>query len=110
MKITLNKEDKALIASIEGRLDAATSSEMETQLNEAIEKEQSSVLLDLASLDYISSAGLRVILSVAKNVKTSGKTFVLCSLQDSVKQIFEISGFVGILNIATDKEAALSQM
>ena len=110
MNITIHKEDKALIASIEGRLDAATSSDMETQLTEAIRKEPSSVLLDLAHLEYISSAGLRVILSLAKNVKTSGKTFMLCSLQDSVEQIFEISGFVGILNISADKETALSQM
>ena len=110
MNITLTKEDKALVASIEGRLDAATSSEMETQLNEAIKKEKSSLLLDLGSLDYISIAGLRVILSLAKTVKASGQTFMLCSLQDSVKQIFEISGFVGILNIAADRDAALSQM
>ncbi|MCF7974090.1 MAG: STAS domain-containing protein [Phycisphaerae bacterium] len=110
MNITINKEDRVLIASIEGRLDAATSPDMETQMNEAIEKEQSPVLLDLASLEYISSAGLRVILSLAKKVKSSGHLFMLCALQESVEQIFQISGFVGILNIAANKEAALGQM
>ncbi|NQV35751.1 MAG: STAS domain-containing protein [Phycisphaeraceae bacterium] len=110
MNITLSKVDKALIASVEGRLDAETSSDMETQLNEAIEKERSSLILDLDHLEYISSAGLRVILSLAKKVKTSGKAFMLCSLQDSVEQVFEISGFVGIMKIVADKEAALGQI
>jgi stage II sporulation protein AA (anti-sigma F factor antagonist) len=110
MNITLNKDGKTLTASIEGRLDAVTSSDMEKQLNEAIGEEQLSVIVDLAQLEYISSAGLRVVLSLAKTVKASGETFVLCSLKDSVEQVFEISGFSGILNIAADKEAALTQI
>jgi stage II sporulation protein AA (anti-sigma F factor antagonist) len=110
MNITLNKDGKTLTASIEGRLDAVTSSDMEKQLNEAIGEEQLSVIVDLAQLEYISSAGLRVVLSLAKTVKAAGETFVLCSLKDSVEQVFEISGFSGILNIAADKEAALTQI
>ena len=54
-------------------------------------------MLDLGRLDYISSAGLRVVLIAAKRLKSVGGALVLCTLNPSVREVFEISGFASIL-------------
>lgn len=67
------------------------------------------VVIDFAALDYISSAGLRVVLMTAKRAKQGKGTLVLCGLQPHVKEVFEISGFLKILEVAPDRLAALAQ-
>jgi anti-anti-sigma factor len=110
MQVTIQSENNATIAAVEGRMDAVTAPELESQLSTIIDEGQTSVILDLSGLEYISSAGLRVILTTAKKLKTAQGKLVLCNLQETVKQIFEISGFCSILNIADDKESALSEI
>lgn len=108
MEVTISSNNNIVVASINGRLDAVTAPELERQLLTIIEKGETSLIIDLSSLEYISSAGLRVILTTAKKLKNAKGNMVLCSLQDTVMQIFEISGFNSILKIADNKETALS--
>lgn len=96
--------------SLSGRLDSATSGDFETHLQTLFESSGIRALMDFSSLDYISSAGLRVVLMAAKRAKQTQGRLVLCSLQPHVKEVFEISGFLKILAVADDHMAALSQL
>ncbi len=62
--------------------------------------------MDLEQLAYISSAGLRVVLMAAKRAKQSGGRLLLCGLSPAVRELFEISGFLKILEVCADRAAA----
>ncbi|MGN1404815.1 MAG: STAS domain-containing protein [Erysipelotrichaceae bacterium] len=93
MNITKVVDNGKLKVAISGRLDTTTAPELEKELDfNGI----SSVEFDLAELEYVSSAGLRVILMVQKNMKGN---FVLKNVKPEIMEIFEITGFVDILTI-----------
>jgi anti-anti-sigma factor len=96
--------------TLSGHLDSATSGEFEKSLQGLFQAEGERVLMDFSSLDYISSAGLRVVLMAAKRAKQSHGHLVLFGLQSHVREIFEISGFLKILVIAADRETALTSL
>jgi len=110
MEVIEKKQNDISIFEVSGRLDSNTSPELEKQLFDAIEKGSKNVIVDFEDLDYISSAGLRVILKATKTLKGSDGIFVLCSLKDYVKEVFEISGFDSYLPIASTMDEALSRM
>ncbi len=110
MKITQNEKDGILELSISGRLDAVSAVEADKTFSSIIDGENSNLLIDLAELDYISSAGLRVLLVVAKRIQQNRGKVALCSLNANVKEIFEISGFSSIFNIFDTKEEAAKSM
>jgi len=106
MKITQNEKDGILELSISGRLDAVSAVEADKTFSSIIDDGNNNLLIDLAELDYISSAGLRVLLVVAKRIQQNRGKVVLCALNANVKEIFEISGFSSIFNIFDGKEEA----
>ena len=99
--------DGAAAVRLSGRLDSATASGFEKPLQDLFNLPGSRVLMDFSALEYISSAGLRVVLMAAKRAKQSQGALVLCSLQPQVRDVFEISGFLRILDVAADPAAAL---
>jgi anti-sigma B factor antagonist len=86
------------VVSVSGRADALTATELETALTSAAEQ-YDKVALDLASLDYISSAGLRSVLQGARAAQARNGDFVLCSPGPSVSKVLEISGIPNVLKI-----------
>ena len=88
MKINLNKDN-------EGRLDTNTSPELESEYKKLDEK---NIVLDLEKLNYISSAGLRVLLTMQKEMNKKGSLEII-NVCDEVLDIFEVTGFNDILNI-----------
>ncbi len=109
MEITDRKEGNARIVSIHGRMDAVTAPEFEKALEGLMGEGETVFVVDLAQLDYISSAGLRSILALAKKLKTSGGVLHLAALQDVVKEVFDISGFSSIIPIYDSVAAACTQ-
>ena len=93
-----------------GRLDANTAPEAEKTISSAIDGGASKLLFNLDSLEYISSAGLRVMLVAAKKIRQTNGKIVLCSLKDNVQEVFDISGFSSIFNIADTAEDALNDL
>ena len=93
MKIDLKKEDKKLTITLEGKLDTNTSPELDSKINELDEMEE--VVIDMKKLDYISSAGLRVLLSMQKIMNKQGK-MTITNVCDNVMDIFEVTGFSDI--------------
>lgn len=99
------------LANVVGRIDSANAASFEKDLLSLFDTPQARILVDLTGLDYISSAGLRVVLMAAKRAKQSQGRLVLCGMQPHVREVFEISGFIKILEIVADRaagEAALS--
>lgn len=107
MQISEETHDDVQIYKLSGRLDSNTSPDFEKVLSEALEKGSRKMIADFKDLDYISSAGLRVILKTTKALKRNEGTFVLCDMKDYVKEVFEISGFDTFLPIVADMDAAL---
>lgn len=107
MEIIEQKQDDICIFKINGRLDSNTSPELEEKIFGAIKNESCRMIIDFEDLDYISSAGLRVILKASKALKRSEGSIVLCSMQDYVKEVFEIAGFDIFLPIAKKMNDAL---
>ena len=95
MKIGSNKNDGNLSVTLEGRLDTTTAPELESFLAENYNGE-GALLLDFKNLEYISSAGLRVLLSAQKRAKGAMKLTNVCEL---VMEVFEMTGFADILTI-----------
>ncbi|WP_202108905.1 STAS domain-containing protein [Succinivibrio dextrinosolvens] len=105
MEIHLNDNSMSgtEIISINGRLDALSSSALEEKIDPLTHNDStSSLIFDLAGLEYISSAGLRVLLKTAKTCKNTSKKMILCGLTKTVSDVFKISGFDLILDIKPD--------
>lgn len=97
MTINETKNGSSLTISLEGRLDTTTSPEFETKLKESLAG-ITDLTLDFAKLDYISSAGLRVLLSAQKQMNKQG-TMVICNVNETINEVFEVTGFIDILTI-----------
>jgi anti-sigma B factor antagonist len=99
MDIVEEKQGVIYTFKIKGRLDSNTSQEFEKRVFDVITNGTKSVIIDFKDLDYISSAGLRVILKATKALKREDGKIMLCAMQDYVKEVFEIAGFDSFLPI-----------
>ncbi len=97
MTIHVNKNANALTVELVGRLDTTTAPELENTLKENIDG-VTELALDFAALEYISSAGLRVLLGAQKIMNQQG-SMVLRNVNETVQEVFEITGFADILTI-----------
>jgi anti-anti-sigma factor len=93
-----------------GRLDSATAPGFEREMIAATQAEVRRLLIDLANLAYVSSAGLRVLLLAAKRMRAAGGRIALCGLQPRVAEVFEISGFGAIVPVYPDRDSALAAL
>ena len=97
MNIEKNYDGKELTLAIDGRIDTITSQELDKEIQSEIGNFDS-LIMDFTNLEYISSAGLRVILSAQKIMNKQGSMKVT-NVQDIVMEVFESTGFVDILTI-----------
>ena len=97
--MTINKtlDGSKLVLALEGRLDTTTAPQLEATLNESLTG-IADLTLDFAALEYVSSAGLRVILAAQKTMNKQGK-MVIKNVSSDIMEVFEITGFVDILTI-----------
>lgn len=93
MQITTSDSSDYTTIDITGRLDSGTAEEAENWISSFSIQPEKALIINFAELDYISSAGLRVIFNFARNFKKSGNKFAICNAQDHVREVFEISGF-----------------
>jgi anti-anti-sigma factor len=107
MQISVKTTNEVKVLAFEGRLDTQTSPDAQQQLTQLIEAGSTKILVNLEKLDYISSAGLRVLLVVAKKLKANAGELRICSLNAVVKEVFDISGFDMILPVSASESEAL---
>lgn len=98
MNITKNYDGEELTIVVEGRIDTITSQDLEKEINSEIGNFES-LVMDFTDLEYISSAGLRVLISTQKKLKPENIPFVIKNVNDTVNEIFRMSGFDKILTI-----------
>ena len=98
MNIDKNYNDKELTLTVEGRIDTITSQELDKEITEELGNFDS-LIIDLTNLEYISSAGLRVLIATQKKLKADDIPLVIRNVNDSVGEIFRMSGFDKILKI-----------
>ena len=92
----------------EGRVDASSAPDLEQAMTSEIAEGGEAVVLDLSRTRYMSSAGLRVVLVVARQLQARKGKFAVCGLNDEVKELFEVSGFSLIVGIEADRDAAVA--
>ncbi len=97
MTIVKNQEAAKLTIALEGRLDTTTAPQLEAEIT-GVTSDTKELILDLAKLDYLSSAGLRVILTIHKKMQKTGKLTVK-NVNETIMEVFEITGFADILTI-----------
>ncbi len=109
MEIRVTEQDGISVWALSGRLDATTASEFENTVKDLAEGGRL-LLIDMAELEYISSAGLRGILGLVKAVRAASGKLAFCALQPMVAEVFRISGFNAILTVRGSREEALTAL
>ncbi len=108
MEVTVKEVDEVSVLSFEGNLDTNTAPQAQAQINQLIDGGSSKILINFDELNYISSAGLRVLLATAKKLKTTDGDLKICGLNKTVQEVFDISGFSSILSVVATEEDALA--
>lgn len=108
MEIQTRLEGSVQVLAISGHLDTKTAPSAEATLNDVIAKGQTQILVDCEKLDYISSVGLRVLLSTMKKLKKANGKLHLSGMNPTVKEVFVISGFSNIFSIFDTSAQALA--
>lgn len=107
LKVTVEELDRVKIVRLEGRMDTTSTPALEKKLSGLLEGEHPSILLDFEKVDYLSSAGMRLLLSETKKIKSKGGQLVFCRMSDEVMEIIKMAGFERILTICRNETEAL---
>ena len=102
--------DELQVLRPQGRLDSDTSPELARQASEVIDRGGRRLLLDLKDLYYISSAGLRAVLAAAKEMTAVGGRLAIASPNNEVTEVFDISGFVSVIEVHRSAESATQRL
>ncbi len=99
--------DVVVVAPV-GRVDSTTSSALDARLTALDAAGRRRVVVDFGAVEYISSAGLRVMLSLAKRARDTGGRVALCALDQSVRQVFDLAGFTALFTILPERGQAVA--
>ena len=96
MKTKLEEIDGKYLATLEGEMDTNAALEAEEVLKPIYNSEGKDVIIDCTNLEYIASSGLRILLSILKGAKTSGSKVLMRGVNDDIKNVFKLTGFISI--------------
>lgn len=106
MNLTFTEDRNLLVASLTGRLDSVTSTQAQASLLEEIDKRSSHLILDLSDLEYLSSAGLRALLTAIKRVSILKQRSATVVKQPHIREILQISGFNTLVPSFSEQDEA----
>ena len=109
MEIAQVEMGGALVVAPVGRVDSTTSETLERALAAALDGGTRRLVVDFTGVTYISSVGLRVLLVVAKRMRTERGVLVLCGLGDAVRQVFDLAGFLPLFAVEPSRELAVKR-
>jgi len=109
MIVTVRDAEGAIIVAAEGRLDTATAPDLEGVCARQLEGGACRLILDLGGLEYVSSAGLRVILALAKRLQAAGGGFALCGATGLVRETLDLAGIGTIVAVHDSLDEALGE-
>ena len=104
-----HKDGRVTIVDVAGRIDSAGAPALHERVGAIIAESGGPLLLDLGKVEYISSAGFRVLLLLARQAKNAGSRFALCALTPKVKQLFDLGGFLDLLPITATREEGIAE-
>jgi anti-sigma B factor antagonist len=108
MLIDYKEKGNYLVLYLQGRMDVKNSSDMESDINALLNQSPAlGILLNLEHVEYMSSSGLRLFVSIMRKLNDQKRSFKLCSLSPSVIKIFEVVELIDMFNIYTNEEEAL---
>ena len=107
MDITIERAGSITIVTLGKRMDSDNAKEYENSLESLLKEGTRNLLVDFSKTEYIGSAGLRVLLIIAKNLKKSNGTFILCQIKPQVFQVFIAGGFNNIFKIFPSREEGM---
>lgn len=107
MTIAIESAAQAQIVNLQGQINSTNAATTEAEVLALVDAGHKNLLLDFSALDYISSAGLRLVLVVGKRLRQDGGKLVLCAMQPHIREVFDISGFLAILNVTNTRSEAL---
>lgn len=110
MDLQTTIENNAIVVTISGRLDAVTAPEYEKRVREMIASGNNDFVVDFAQLDYISSAGLRALLLMAKLLKEKNGNVCFANVDGNVRSVFEMSGFAALFKMENSVADALATL
>lgn len=99
MVTTIEQEGNNLITRFSGRLDTAAAVQTAQDVKPLMEAQNAVIILDCTDLEYISSSGLRIFLSVRKEAATHGSKVIVRSINDDIRQVFMMTGFISLFEI-----------
>jgi anti-sigma B factor antagonist len=108
MDIVESTANGVVVLGVRGRLDAGNADALEGRLLARIDAGETRLVIDCAGLDYISSAGLRVLLVAAKRLRARSGAIAVAALKDDIKEVFDIAGFASIFPICATAAAAVA--
>ena len=108
--IDVGKEKNTKIVSLKGRMDAVSAPDFEEKMGDWADQGETNFIINLGEVDYMSSAGLRSILIVAKNLKQQDGKLIFVNLREEVSKIFRISGFSSMIPTYESVETALEHI
>ena len=100
MKTTLEKRDGKMVATLIGELDTAAAIDVEKALRPLYESKGVDVVIDCEKLEYIASSGLRILMRILKKTKAGGSKVTLLNVNDEIRSIFELTGFISLFDFA----------
>ncbi len=108
MKVTHEIVENEIVAvKVDGRLDAATVLDFEQFLRQLLEENRARLLINLSEVPYISSSGLRALLTARRQARAQGGDIVLCCLSPRVRQVFDMIGFSSVFGVYEDVSQAV---
>jgi anti-anti-sigma factor len=110
MELVEEVHGRVVVVTARGRLDGSTSPAFGARLETLAAKTQPRLVVDCSGIDFVSSAGLRVVLVVLKRVKAANGKLALCEVQASVKEVLDITGFTGMLDVHSGRAEAMAAL
>ncbi len=99
MKTTIEAVGNQLIACFDGRLDTAAAVQTAEDVKPLLEASNKEIILDCKNLEYISSSGLRIFLTIRKEAASKGSKVVVCNINQDIRQVFMMTGFISLFEI-----------
>lgn len=110
MQLSEEQDGDITIFRLGGRIDAITSPQIEKRIHTLADDGRRKFLLDFFNVDYLSSAGMRLLLSATKKLKSLGGKLIVCSVDEDVMDIIKMAGFHTIITIASNEEKAKAEL
>ena len=108
MDVGEDRVGSVTVVEVKGRVDSTTAPVLGEKLVAVLGASGQRVVLDLRGLEYISSAGFRILLLAAKRADEAGSRFVLCGVSGKVRQLFDLGGFLDLFTIAVSREEGIA--